>query len=443
MRYLLLAIVLNPIFIIQLILHTNIHVYTSIVELTVVRASTPASTSNPIGEPSSRSNSQRSTLKDKLYIPTDERRKIMDGYKNARRQSVFQETQAILNPRQYATYSLGVLALDNPLRRLMITAMESKWFERCILFVIFLNSITIGMIDNTVVNGTTGDPIGVGYSIGDLTVPAVSIPNQIIAVSNIIFTVCFTIECVIKVIAMGFVSAPGAYLKDPWNWLDFTVTVTSLLDSVPGIPNISVLKLFRVLRPLRSVHSMPGMRALVESLFKALPHLGNVAIVLCFLCLLFMIFGVQLWRGMFYYRCRLTPYPIALPEEYIDTYRWAQFGMASNPTDPLASEWMYNFLTNRTAFPWCSASLSPPPGVTWTKDTSPWSTPQHCAWPIDQWQLATFPQYPNYTFGVESDPYGMLYKIYTCLAVGLLQSDCNYGLTVYFCARYSLACLAL
>ena len=44
-----------------------------------------------------------------------------------------------------------------------------------------------------------------------------------------IFTYIFTLECVIKIIAMGFFMHRNSYLRDYWNWLDFIVVITSLI----------------------------------------------------------------------------------------------------------------------------------------------------------------------------------------------------------------------
>jgi hypothetical protein len=54
------------------------------------------------------------------------------------------------------------------------------------------------------------------------------------------FTILFTIECLIKVIALGFLfnnatlreKGISPYMRDPWNMLDFVVVVASLLDFV-------------------------------------------------------------------------------------------------------------------------------------------------------------------------------------------------------------------
>ena len=40
-----------------------------------------------------------------------------------------------------------------------------------------------------------------------------------------IFLVIFTAECVMKIIAYGFLLHPAAYLRNVWNLLDFSIVV--------------------------------------------------------------------------------------------------------------------------------------------------------------------------------------------------------------------------
>jgi len=38
-----------------------------------------------------------------------------------------------------------------------------------------------------------------------------------------VFTGIYTLEAVVKITARGFILKPFTYLRDMWNWLDFTV----------------------------------------------------------------------------------------------------------------------------------------------------------------------------------------------------------------------------
>ena len=42
---------------------------------------------------------------------------------------------------------------------------------------------------------------------------------------ELVFIVVFTLECVLKIIAYGFLFHPGAYLRNGWNILDFFIVV--------------------------------------------------------------------------------------------------------------------------------------------------------------------------------------------------------------------------
>ena len=114
--------------------------------------------------------------------------------------------------------SLNYFSRENPLRLTCIRAQENPWFDRFIILLIFLNSIFLGILDYTwTEDSNRPKPLG----------------NMLTDNSEIPFTVLFTLECVIKLIAMGFILDDGAYLRDGWNWLDFTVVITALIQNLP------------------------------------------------------------------------------------------------------------------------------------------------------------------------------------------------------------------
>ena len=42
---------------------------------------------------------------------------------------------------------------------------------------------------------------------------------------ELVFLVIFTGECILKIVAYGFLFHPGAYLRNGWNILDFIIVV--------------------------------------------------------------------------------------------------------------------------------------------------------------------------------------------------------------------------
>ena len=130
-------------------------------------------------------------------------------------------------------------------------------------------------------------------------------------VFNWIFTICFTVEMFIQVLARGWCSdkpnkakkMPGSYCFSGWFILDFFVVIVSFLSEIPGVGNVSALRTFRVLRPLRTLTAIPSMRALINSLFKSLPNMQYVVMMMFFLPVVFGVIAVQLWGGLLRGQC--------------------------------------------------------------------------------------------------------------------------------------------
>lgn len=87
--------------------------------------------------------------------------------------------------------------------------------------------------------------------------------NTVLEQIEYVFIIVFTAECVIKVIALGFLFHPGAYLRNAWNILDFIIVVIGLISTalakmdIQGF-DVKALRAFRVLRPLRLVSGVPS-----------------------------------------------------------------------------------------------------------------------------------------------------------------------------------------
>lgn len=122
---------------------------------------------------------------------------------------------------------------------------------------------------------------------------------------NVFFTVVFVLEMVLKNFAMGFVFIEGAYLRDPWNWLDFLVVIVSVLSLALQTSEVSALKVFRTfraLRPLRMIHQNRGLKMVVMTLLLSIKGIANVALLSLLNYLIFGILAVQFFNGKLH-RC--------------------------------------------------------------------------------------------------------------------------------------------
>ena len=132
----------------------------------------------------------------------------------------------------------------------------------------------------------------------------------VIALFNFIFTGLFTVEMVIKIVALGI----RGYFFNGFNLLDFFCVFVSWATIVPGGENLGALKSLRTLRglrPLRLITRIQSMAIVIEALIRALPAIGNVALILIVFWLVFAILGVQVFGGALASCVLFVPGPLA------------------------------------------------------------------------------------------------------------------------------------
>ncbi|KAM0735591.1 Voltage-dependent calcium channel type D subunit alpha-1 [Formica fusca] len=186
--------------------------------------------------------------------------------------------------------ALFCLALTNPLRKMCISVVEWKPFEWLILMTIFANCVALAVYTP--------------YPYGDS-----NLTNQYLEKIEYIFLVIFTAECVMKIIAYGFVAHPGAYLRNGWNLLDFTIVVIGMISTVLMIImkegfDIKALRAFRVLRPLRLVSGVPSLQVVLNSILRAMVPLLHIALLVLFVIIIYAIIGLELFSGKMHKTCR-------------------------------------------------------------------------------------------------------------------------------------------
>lgn len=117
--------------------------------------------------------------------------------------------------------------------------------------------------------------------------------------SDYVMTILFTFEMLFKILAIGFLWHPGAYLQSSWNQLDFIVVLISIITifGEERLRALRTLRALRALRPLRVVKRAPGLRIVVNAMFKAIPDVLNVVAVCCLFFLIFSILGVTFFKG--------------------------------------------------------------------------------------------------------------------------------------------------
>uniref|UniRef100_A0A8C4VF67 Sodium channel protein n=1 Tax=Falco tinnunculus TaxID=100819 RepID=A0A8C4VF67_FALTI len=88
------------------------------------------------------------------------------------------------------------------------------------------------------------------------------------------FTGIYTFESLIKILARGFCLEDFTFLRDPWNWLDFTVITFAYVTEFVNLGNVSALRTFRVLRALKTISVIPGLKTIVGALIQSVKKLN-------------------------------------------------------------------------------------------------------------------------------------------------------------------------
>uniref|UniRef100_A0A8D2N349 Sodium channel protein n=1 Tax=Zonotrichia albicollis TaxID=44394 RepID=A0A8D2N349_ZONAL len=121
------------------------------------------------------------------------------------------------------------------------------------------------------------------------------------------FTGIYTFESLIKILARGFCLEDFTFLRDPWNWLDFTVITFAYVTEFVNLGNVSALRTFRVLRALKTISVIPGLKTIVGALIQSVKKLSDVMILTVFCLSVFALIGLQLFMGNLRNKCLQWP----------------------------------------------------------------------------------------------------------------------------------------
>uniref|UniRef100_A0A3Q4BWB4 Voltage-dependent calcium channel alpha-1 subunit IQ domain-containing protein n=1 Tax=Mola mola TaxID=94237 RepID=A0A3Q4BWB4_MOLML len=107
---------------------------------------------------------------------------------------------------------------------------------------------------------------------------------------NTAFTVIFSVECVLKIMAFGFLN----YFRDTWNIFDFITVLGSITEIVF---NMSFLKLFRAARLIKLLRQGYTIRILLWTFVQsfALPY---VCLLIAMLFFIYAIIGMQVFGNI-------------------------------------------------------------------------------------------------------------------------------------------------
>ncbi|XP_004428289.1 PREDICTED: sodium channel protein type 7 subunit alpha [Ceratotherium simum simum] len=117
----------------------------------------------------------------------------------------------------------------------------------------------------------------------------------------------YTFEILVKLIGRGIWAGPFYFFGDPWNWLDFSVT---LFEHITRYSPLNFILLFRITRNLRILKIIPlnqGLKSFVGILIHCLKKLTGVIILTLFFLSVFSLIGMGLFMGNLKHKCLRWP----------------------------------------------------------------------------------------------------------------------------------------
>ncbi|XP_036610092.1 voltage-dependent L-type calcium channel subunit alpha-1S [Trichosurus vulpecula] len=206
------------------------------------------------------------------------------------------------NQRQCVQYALKARPLrcyipKNPYQYKVWYIVTSSYFEYLMFALIMLNTICLGMQH---------------YNQSEEM-------NHISDILNVAFTIIFTLEMILKLMAF---KAKG-YFGDPWNVFDFLIVIGSIIDVIlseidtflassgglyclgGGCANTdpdesarissAFFRLFRVMRLIKLLSRGEGVRTLLWTFIKSFQALPYVALLIVMLFFIYAVIGMQMF----------------------------------------------------------------------------------------------------------------------------------------------------
>ncbi|XP_057583619.1 LOW QUALITY PROTEIN: voltage-dependent L-type calcium channel subunit alpha-1S [Hippopotamus amphibius kiboko] len=206
------------------------------------------------------------------------------------------------NQRQCVQYALKARPLrcyipKNPYQYQVWYVVTSSHFEYLMFALIMLNTVCLGMQH---------------YNQSEQM-------NHISDILNVAFTIIFTLEMILKLMAF---KARG-YFGDPWNVFDFLIVVGSIIDVIlseidtflassgglyclgGGCGNLdpdesarissAFFRLFRVMRLIKLLSRAEGVRTLLWTFIKSFQALPYVALLIVMLFFIYAVIGMQMF----------------------------------------------------------------------------------------------------------------------------------------------------
>jgi hypothetical protein len=155
--------------------------------------------------------------------------------------------------------------------------VEHNWFQRVILFIICLNTVTMAADHH----GATAEFVGIVYWF------------------EFSFTIIFIAEFGVKHVAYG----PVWYWTNPWNVVDGVIVISGILelsmgDGAEGVSMLRMLRVMRIFAGLKALRRYRAFRQVFAAILNGSVRIASFCLVFFLFIIVFAILGMQLFGGV-------------------------------------------------------------------------------------------------------------------------------------------------
>jgi len=146
----------------------------------------------------------------------------------------------------------------------------SSWFDSLVTFMIVLNLVVLMMKYE-----------GMPNSYAD-----------ILDTMNVVFTAVFIVEAIVKIIGLSV----RGYFSNRWNFFDFFIVITSIIDVVLTFAGVdfAILRLFRSMRLIKLLKS-GETETLLNTFFRSFSELPYVVLLVMLVFFIYAVVGMQIF----------------------------------------------------------------------------------------------------------------------------------------------------
>jgi len=207
------------------------------------------------------------------------------------RSFAIERVKMALNNQDFDVWRKGILGLFHAFRRRVLAFIQTSFFNNIILLAVFLNTIILA--SQNLITSTSG--------------------QDVLTTCNLIFTIIFTIEMGLKIIALG----PIGYGRDPMNLFDFLIVVLSLFDqistaqsggsssggagkkAVSAFRTVRLFRTFRVLRVTKLLRTLAYMKIIIGVISRSVKKFIFILMLLFLFIFIYSLLGMQLFGGKY------------------------------------------------------------------------------------------------------------------------------------------------